>query len=153
MRERLLADPWGALTLGLALLALSVALSSALVAAFVLSLPADYFVREPTPLAARGWRWYARAAARNALGLLLVLVGIALSMPGVPGQGVLTIVVGVLLLEVPGKRRLERRLARSPRILRALNGLRGRFAREPFAADAREGAEEARGLRGDRETP
>jgi hypothetical protein len=78
-------------------------------------------------------------SGKNILGALLVVVGVILSLPGVPGQGVLTILVGVMLLDLPGKRRLERRIVGRPRILRAINRLRKRFGGPPLVLGSRRG--------------
>jgi UPF0716 family protein affecting phage T7 exclusion len=72
---------------------------------------------------------------KNLLGAVLVVVGIVLSLPGVPGQGLLTVLVGVLLLDVPGKRRLELAIVRRPAVLRTINRLRRRFGRKPLQVD------------------
>jgi hypothetical protein len=72
---------------------------------------------------------------KNLLGALLVLFGILMSLPGVPGQGVLTILMGVMLLDFPGKRRLELKLVSRPKVLRAINRIRGRFDRPPLLLD------------------
>ena len=69
---------------------------------------------------------------RNILGLLLIVVGVLLSLPGIPGQGLLTIMIGLLVLELPGKRRLERKLIGRPQVLRAINRLRNRFGKPPL---------------------
>jgi hypothetical protein len=55
-----------------------------------------------------------------------------LSIPGIPGQGVLTMLVGVLLLDFPQRQRLERALLGRPGVLPALNRLRARFGRPPL---------------------
>ena len=75
--------------------------------------------------------------AKNLLGVGLVLVGVLLSMPGIPGQGVLTILIGLVLLDFPGKRRFERRLVGMPRILRTINRLRARFGKPPLVLQER----------------
>jgi hypothetical protein len=72
---------------------------------------------------------------KNLLGAVLVLFGILMSLPGVPGQGVLTILMGVMLLDFPGKRGLELKLVRRPKVLRAINGIRRRFDRPPLQLD------------------
>ena len=72
---------------------------------------------------------------KNLLGAVLVLFGILMSLPGVPGQGVLTILMGVMLLDFPGKRRLELKLVSRPKVLRAINGIRRRFDRPPLQLD------------------
>jgi hypothetical protein len=72
---------------------------------------------------------------KNLLGLLLVFFGVIMSLPGVPGQGVLTILLGIMLLDFPGKRGLETRLVGRPRVFRAINGLRARFHKPPLILD------------------
>jgi len=72
---------------------------------------------------------------KNILGVLLVVVGILLSIPGVPGQGLLTILLGIMLLDFPGKRRLEQNLLRRPQILKTINRLRARFGKQALEID------------------
>jgi hypothetical protein len=72
---------------------------------------------------------------KNLLGAALVLFGILMSLPGVPGQGVLTILMGVMLLDFPGKRQLELKLVSRPKVLRAINRIRARFDRPPLQLD------------------
>jgi hypothetical protein len=61
-------------------------------------------------------------AGKNALGFVLVLTGIFMLL--LPGQGLLTIIAGMMLLDFPGKQLLERRLVRRPLVLRSINWLR-----------------------------
>ncbi|MBA3256811.1 MAG: hypothetical protein H0T64_09210 [Pyrinomonadaceae bacterium] len=72
---------------------------------------------------------------KNLLGVVLVVVGILLSLPGVPGQGILTILLGVMLLDFPGKPRLEHWLVSRPKILQAINRLRHRFSKPALVLD------------------
>jgi hypothetical protein len=110
----------------------------ALVSAMVIRLPADYFSDQPQ----RGYwidrhpalRW-GGLIAKNLLGIALIGIGIVLSLPGVPGPGLLTILLGVMLTDFPGKRRLECWLIRRPAILSAVNGLRERYNKPPFVVD------------------
>jgi hypothetical protein len=104
------------------------AASLAVVLRVVLALPPDHFEREPPA----GRRWTASRIARNLAGLLLLAVGALLSVPGVPGQGLLTMLVGVLLVDFPRRRRLEQALLRRPGVLPSLNRLRARFGRPPL---------------------
>ncbi len=94
----------------------------------VVRLPEDYFVapRRPPP------RHVALVLLKNLIGVAVVGVGILLSIPGVPGQGFLTILVGVLLIDFPGKFHLEQRVVGRPRILAALNRIRTRRGRPPL---------------------
>ncbi len=75
------------------------------------------------------------AILRNLAGVILVLVGIVLSLPGIPGQGILTILVGLMLTDLPGVRRLERSLARRRGVRGALDTIRAKFGREPLKVD------------------
>lgn len=73
--------------------------------------------------------------AKNLLGLVLVGAGVVMSLPGVPGQGVLTILLGIMLLDFPGKRALETRIVSRPRVFGAINAVRARFDRPPLMLD------------------
>ena len=69
---------------------------------------------------------------KNTLGLCVVVLGMIMALPGVPGQGLLTIVVGLALMDFRGKRRLEHRLIRIPSVFGAINKLRTRYGRPPI---------------------
>jgi hypothetical protein len=73
--------------------------------------------------------------AKNLIGLVLLVVGVILALPGVPGQGILTILIGIMLLDFPGKRRLERSIVSRPTILVTINRLRQRCGKPPLALD------------------
>jgi hypothetical protein len=73
--------------------------------------------------------------AKNVVGLLVFVAGLVMALPGIPGQGLLTMIIGITLLDFPGKRALERRLIGRPRVLRSINRLRHRFGREPLEMD------------------
>ncbi len=66
--------------------------------------------------------------AKNLLGLLLVLLGIAMLV--LPGQGLLTIIIGLILLEFPGKYKLERWLINRRSILQSINWIRVKAGKE-----------------------
>jgi hypothetical protein len=99
----------------------------------ILRLPADYFVGEPTRSKSGRLAW----VGRNVAGFLLIVLGLVLSIPGVPGQGVLTMAIGLIILDVPGKHALERRFIGHPRVLAALNKIRDRAGCAPFAEPER----------------
>lgn len=126
---------WTYLLLGLVSFAVASVGGLAAVAFLLVRLPADYF-REPSP---RDF-WVDRhpfirrtgVILKNLVGAILVALGVLLSLPGIPGPGILTIVVGVMLLDFPGKRRLERRLIGRPMILETINRLRRRHGKPPL---------------------
>jgi len=111
--------------------------SSALAILVMVRLPATYFIQPPRRFMAgnhRVVRWTG-IVAKNLLGAILVLAGIALALPGVPGPGIVTLLVGVALLD-PGKRALEYRVIRQPSVLRAINALRKRFSTPPLIVES-----------------
>jgi hypothetical protein len=59
-----------------------------------------------------------------------------MALPLVPGPGLVFILLGLSLLDFPGKRSLERRLLSVPRVQRFLNEVRERFGRPPLIIDA-----------------
>lgn len=73
---------------------------------------------------------------KNLLGVLLIAAGITMLI--LPGQGLLTIVIGLMLLNFPGKRAFELRLIRIPALLRTVNRLRAGAHRPPLQLPPRE---------------
>ena len=100
----------------------------------VTRLPQDYFASEDR----HAWRdtsdkpvlVLALGVIKNVLGLLLVLAGLIMLVT--PGQGVLTLLIGFLLMNFPGKYRVERWLVLQPGVLRGLNWLREKRGHPPF---------------------
>ena len=109
----------------------SLVLTALLLPVFVVRLPADYFLATRQELAGRRGvvQWIGRAG-KNLLGLVFLLAGVAMLV--LPGQGLLTMLIGLLLLDFPGKRAIEHRLVRRPTILAFLNRIRARRGREPL---------------------
>lgn len=100
----------------------------------VARLPTNYF-NQPERAVWRLWGdepWYALllGGVKNALGALLVLLGFIMLVT--PGQGLLTLLVGLLLMNFPGKYQLERWLVQRPGVMPALNWLRRRGGNPPF---------------------
>jgi hypothetical protein len=100
----------------------------------VARLPADYFLKErPATEACQDRhpiiRW-AFLGAKNLLGILLVLGGFAMLV--LPGQGILTMLIGVMLLDFPGKRRLEAWILERSAVEKLVNWIRRKRGREPL---------------------
>ncbi len=129
------AMTWGQkalLTLGM--LSMTLALSLGAVIAVLVKLPEAYF-RDDDASPSVEQHPILRGIAlvlKNLLGAFLILLGLFLSLPGIPGQGILTILIGVMLLNFPGKRRLERWLVARPKVLPTINALRARFGKPPL---------------------
>jgi len=100
----------------------------------VARLPSDYFNQSHRAV----WRflgdepWFALVLGglKNVLGAALVLLGVVMLVT--PGQGLLTLLVGLLLMNFPGKYQLERWLVQRRGVLAALNWLRRRRGHTPF---------------------
>ena len=93
---------------------------------FIVRMPADYFVRVRAPIAdgRRSTVHWLRRVIKNIVGMILLLVGVLMSLPLVPGPGLLLILIGVSLMDFPGKRALEFQIVRNPLVLPLVNGLR-----------------------------
>ena len=137
---RRLVHAYGGLSLtakALSVLGLAV-VTTAFGVAVVVWLPADHFSRLPDPSA--GWRKHpvlrwSGLVVKNALGILILPLGVFMALPLVPGPGLVFILVGLSLLDFPGKRSLERRLLALPTVHRFLDEVRARFGRPPLVID------------------
>jgi hypothetical protein len=135
LRQWINSWSWSGLLAGVLVFIVTFAASLAIVSFILVRLPPDYFKESSERNFLQGYPKWVRLAAvigKNLLGLILVVVGIILSIPGVPGQGVLTILLGIMLLDFPGKRSLEHRIVSRPKVRDAINGLRHKFGKEPM---------------------
>jgi len=138
-----LSELWSTVTLGRVLLGLglflgSLAISFVALALVMVKIPPAYFSthyqRDFLPDSPWAVRWGA-VILKNVAGVLLIFLGILLSLPGVPGQGVLTILLGLIFLDIPGKRPLEARIIKRPAVLSAINRLRTKYDKPPLEVD------------------
>ena len=129
---------WQQVGLGVLIFIVTFSVSLAIVSLIVVKLPADYFKedhpRNILPNHHPAIR-YLVIIGKNLLGVLLVALGIVMSLPGVPGQGILTILLGVMLLDFPGKQSLEHKLVSRPQVLKSINKLRRRFGKPELILD------------------
>ncbi|MCH8930907.1 MAG: hypothetical protein IIA98_08350 [Proteobacteria bacterium] len=113
---------------------LSLVLVVVLLPAIVTQLPEDYFIREKRrPVARQKGHPVLMVIVnlvKNLLGLLFIVAGVLMTF--LPGQGLLTILIGMMLANFPGKYRLEQALIRQKIISQTLNKLRSRAHRKPF---------------------
>ena len=96
-------------------------------------LPEDYLVNDGQA----GWldkqpavvRWGLRIF-KNLLGVVLVILGIVMLV--LPGQGILSIVLGLSLVDFPGRHALQCKLIRRPKVIDSINWIRRKFQRPPL---------------------
>src|SRR5687767_10351901 len=114
---------WNEILLGVGVFAVSLVFSFVCIGVVMVKIPENYFSTHYQQDFMPGSPWIVRWGAvigKNILGVLLVLLGLVLSLPGVPGQGILTILLGLIMLDIPGKRPLEARIIKRPAILAAI---------------------------------
>ena len=67
---------------------------------------------------------------KNLLGVVLLLAGVAMLV--LPGQGLLTMLIGLMVMNFPGKYRLERYLVSRGPVLRSISWIRRRWGVAPL---------------------
>ena len=124
--------------LGALLFVVTFSINLAIVSFVLVKIPSNYFSKDHSrsflsdrPPVIR----YLGIVGKNLLGVLLVALGIVLSVPGVPGQGLLTILLGIMLLDFPGRRSLEYKLVSRPSVFKTINKLRHRFGKPDLVLD------------------
>lgn len=116
---------------------ITLALSAILIPWVVLRIPRDYFTHGRHH--ALPWEdrhpivRIAMIVGKNLLGLFFVLIGIAMLV--LPGQGILTIIAGIMLLDFPGRHRLVCWIVARHAVLRSLNWVRRRAGRPELIVD------------------
>ena len=110
----------------------------------VIRIPPDYFAHRKR----HRTRWASQhpvvrvilRVSKNTLGGVFIVVGIAMLV--LPGQGLLTVLIGIMVTDFPGKYGFERWLVARGPVLRSINWLR-RCARRPPLVVWQRGAGEA----------
>lgn len=130
------AESWISKEMWVGLIAFSViAFVGTLIAipAILIRLPPDYFQNHHHKT------WFANhhpvvrtlgLLVKNLVGIVFLLAGIAMLF--LPGQGLLTMLLGILFIDFPGKHRLEKKLIQNPKILHTINTFREKAGKPPF---------------------
>jgi archaellum biogenesis protein FlaJ (TadC family) len=124
-------------------LALAMSVGSLLALPFiVIALPHDYFLHPRRHRimhkGAHPLLGYAALVLKNLFGIVLLLLGVVMLV--LPGQGLLTILVALIVMDFPGKYRLIRRVVDSGKVLDAMNWLRSRGGKKPLLRPPHDGA-------------
>ena len=67
---------------------------------------------------------------KNILGVIFIISGIIMLF--IPGQGIITIIIGVVLTDFPYKYKIERWIINRPAILSSINKLRAKAKQGPI---------------------
>ena len=100
----------------------------------LISLPSDYFIRKRRVSRIKNpvLRLFLRLL-KNVCGAVFLIAGFIMLFT--PGPGVLSALVGVILCDFPGKRRVERKIIARPRVLSMINRIRARYNRPLLMLD------------------
>lgn len=127
---------WGKVLWGALFTLITVIISYGAIVIGMVKIPADYFsssyAKEIKSNKHFTLRWTA-LIVKNIIGFLLIIAGIIMIFT--PGPGVPTILLGLIMMDIPGKRPLEARLINRPMVLSAVNDLRARYKKPPLIMD------------------
>ena len=127
---------WTRILYGTVLFVISMAISIVIVGIVVVRIPENYFSSHNQHDFLPNSSWFTRwgaVVAKNIAGAILVAAGILMLIG--PGQGILTILIGLILMDIPGKRPLEARLIKRPIVLAAVNNFRAKYNKPPLVMD------------------
>ncbi|MAQ97923.1 MAG: hypothetical protein CMD50_01365 [Gammaproteobacteria bacterium] len=87
-------------------------------------IPTDYFVKKNISKSKKSYSllWLMSIIVKNIIGYTLILGGILMLV--LPGQGLFTILMGLILSNYPGKYTIEKKFISIPSILKTVNWLR-----------------------------
>ena len=127
---------WGDIAWTIVFSVATIIVSYVLIVIGMIKIPADYFsstyVREINRDTHFSLRW-ATFIVKNIIGFLLIIAGVIMIFT--PGPGVPTILLGLIMMDIPGKRPLEARIIKRPEILETVNNLRARYNKPPLVMD------------------
>jgi hypothetical protein len=98
----------------------------------VIRIPADYFrpkKQKTKPCYKNHFKTicFIGLVLKNLLGIIFILTGAAMLF--LPGQGFITIMIGIMMLNFPGKSAIEQRIVQQPTVLHTINWIRGKASR------------------------
>ena len=95
-------------------------------------IPSDYFINRKESKFKLNYpvTWVVYTIIKNIFGYILILGGILMLI--LPGQGLLTIFIGLMLSNYPGKYSIEKKIIATPKILKSINWLRKKSDEPPL---------------------
>jgi uncharacterized membrane protein len=125
---------------GLSLLSVITFIASLLIIPMmVVKMPEDYFLYDKSHLKEfRRQHPIIRLFSvifKNILGAVFIVAGVVMLI--LPGQGVLTILIGFTLVNFPRKRALERRIIQNQAVHKAINWIRAKARKPPVRVPER----------------
>jgi len=95
-------------------------------------IPTNYFIKKNMVKSKKSYSfiWLISVIVKNLIGYTLILGGLLMLV--LPGQGLFTILMGLVLSNYPGKYNIERRFISIPSVLRTVNWLRKKSNKPPL---------------------
>ena len=95
-------------------------------------IPEDYFINKKDSKIKTNniFIWYIVLIFKNLIGYSLILGGIMMLV--LPGQGLFTIIIGLMMSNYPGKYSIEKKFIAIPTILKSINWLRRKSNKPPI---------------------
>ena len=95
-------------------------------------IPSDYFIKKEDSKFKKKYPflWFLSLIIKNIFGYSLIIGGIFMLI--LPGQGVFTIMIGLMLSNYPGKYAIEKKFIAIPSVLKGINWLRKKSNEPPI---------------------
>lgn len=95
-------------------------------------IPSDYFIEDKRNKYQSSYplTWLISIIIKNIVGYILIIGGILMLV--LPGQGLFTIIIGLMLSNYPGKYFIERKFIAIPSVLKTINWLRKKSNKPPL---------------------
>lgn len=95
-------------------------------------IPSDYFIEDKRNKYQSSYplTWLISIIIKNIIGYILIIGGILMLV--LPGQGLFTIIIGLMLSNYPGKYFIERKFIAIPSVLKTINWLRKKSNKPPL---------------------
>jgi len=98
---------------------------------FIKKMPVDYFINKSYhQIKINSFKDFIIFSIKNIIGFILVLAGIIMLFT--PGQGIISIIIGLFLMQFKGKYKLEKKLINNDISFKALNWIRAKRNKPPF---------------------
>lgn len=129
---------WTAMYWAALIFSLTCGASLALLGFLLVRLPAGHFNEpaEPNRQFKQSEMPWAVRLLKNLIGSALAVLGGIMALPGIPGPGLLILLLGMMMADFRGKRRFERWLVGRPGVLVTINKVRRYFEKAPMFLDA-----------------
>ena len=95
-------------------------------------IPSDYFIDKKSSKFKSKFpvTWLVSMIIKNLIGYVLIIGGILMLV--LPGQGLFTIFIGLMMSNYPGKYSIERKFIAIPSVLKTINWLRKKSNQDPL---------------------